>query len=56
MRNRTISARIVGDPSIIANALDEARINCIQKELDKYTVDEQDKIIDMVHARYTAPY
>jgi len=55
MRKRPISVRIVGDPSGIAAAMDNARITCIRKELDKYSAVEQDKIIDMVHARYRAP-
>jgi len=55
MRKRPISVRIVGDTSGIATAMDDARIACVRKELDKYPASEQSKIIDMVHARYSAP-
>lgn len=55
MRKRPISVRIIGDPSGIATAMDDARIACVRKELDKYPTSEQSKIIDMVHARYSAP-
>lgn len=52
MPRKAISVRIIGDPSGIADAMDDARLLCVRRALDGYTAEEQEQILAMVHARY----
>ena len=54
MSKRRITVRVWGDPGSIADAMDEARLRCVERELEKYTPDERARMIDMIVTRYAA--
>jgi len=48
MSKRSIQVRLIGSAEAIASAMDEARLQCIRRELAKYSAQEQRSIIDRV--------
>lgn len=55
MAKRNITVRVFGDPAAIAAAMDDARLRCVERELDKHPDGERSRMIDMIAARYGAP-
>ena len=54
MAKRNITVRVFGDPTGITSAMDDARIDCVKRELEKFPAQDRGKIMDMVTTRYKA--
>lgn len=54
MAKKNITVRVFGDPTGITSAMDEARIYCVKRELEKFPAHDRGRIIDMVTTRYKA--
>lgn len=54
MAKRNITVRVFGDPAGITSAMDDARIYCVKRELEKFPIHDRGKIIDLVTTRYKA--
>jgi len=54
MNKTGISVRVMGDTSRIAEAMTEARISCVQREVEKQPPLEADLLLSMLRRRYSA--
>lgn len=49
---KTITVRLMGDPGGVAAAVDGARLAQAQRELDKYSAEDRQRIVAMLNRRY----
>ena len=55
MNKASITIRVHGNPAAIAAAMNEARLRCVERELEKYPASERAEMIDRLAGRYGAP-